>query len=465
MHMRYYLSFALAGMATWMGAGAARAQQITVVGDSSDPDVKWTRPALIVPSDLRNEVERIKMRQAFPTEAAKRLSEMRTEPWLGPDGQRLVGVVGDRLLSKPQLEGRVRMALSTLPVPKDERDAADLRVMCEQKIMEDWVELSMLALYAESRGIGATGAEVDQAIQDIISAVSDAPQAGVQKLPLIGRSDADVRRETHDCLIVDKMVKRAVEQQYPESAMRELYARNPLYFHDPDQVHAWHLYQPFNPVPSARQNDEAFDSMKKWARELRNCKDADDYEELRSALAVRSDIMFNDMGWVPITERNLPPELMAPLFKLKAGQTSNILSIRGSGQHVIKVIEIKKGTEPSYEAARPRIEAFLYDQTREFLAHWIQKEAMFAAAVNTDGLSREIAPGLPGAPGVPPAAVAASSRPAVDLGPIMPATPTPIPAAGGLAAPQPPATHGKMLSDPRAIAEKVLGIQVPDDRK
>lgn len=354
--MRNRLLFkALAGL---LGAAllipSARAQQ-----PGEDTVTETHKPMWSPPAKFRRLLEQ----QQMLKQKIKTRGPVETTPWLSPKGERLVGVVENRMLTKPQLEMRVNLFLQHQSRLDDPAKEEDRRVICESRILADWAQMTALAVLAEKQGFAVTPEEVDQALQKLASqSVQESGKAAAQ-MQMIGIPEGELRQELRDGIIVEKMMHTRVGQVSDEQLLT-LFKAHPDAFLDPTRVKAWQLFQPSGATMTRKQIADAQKEFEKWGKRLRKCKKEADYLKLQSELKGHENVVLSYLDRVASNEP-LPAPLLKELFGLEPGETSGVIPTP-LGLHMVKVLERTEG-HGKFADAKPQIQNYLIEKVKDVM--------------------------------------------------------------------------------------------------
>lgn len=335
------------------------------------------------------------------------------EPWLGPDGSRLVAVVGDRFLTKPDLDQRVRIALQGAPpiTALDPREKAEMlearHVETAATIMEEWVETTALSLEAERQGHKVTREEIEKTLADLGQEATAGGQGDAsRRAVMLGISEAVLRQEIRDGLLVEKFVLDVV-RQYDRSVYRQVFDAEPANFLIPPRVRAFHVFRQFDGSMTTKQRKEIQSDLEKIRKEL--TRKSPDYQKLVGMSDPGDGIAVGDMGWVQ-ADTPILPELHRALFGLSPGEVSPVFK-EGTGLHIVKVLEREEGSGTDFEAAIPQIENYLFGRTKGPLFEAIK--GRYTIRMNSGGLTRwrEVAGSGGASPGAEGPAGASSGTP------------------------------------------------------
>ncbi|MCL5271453.1 MAG: peptidyl-prolyl cis-trans isomerase [bacterium] len=346
-----------------------------------DNEPRKTLPHANLPENLRNAIEQKQLLEEKPKGPIRRV---KTTPMLGPDGQQLVGVVEDRRMTKPQLELRANLFLRNAPSLGDPQKAEDRRVLTESRILDDWMKSTILAVHAQRKGYRVKPEEIDAAYKQLVAQSHGNPDQATQMMRMIGIPEADLRQEIEDGIAVDKLMLDYVQANFPEQQKQAIFKEDPSIFLDPPRVRAWQLFYPLTSYLTSSQLEKVTALMNDLRKRLRKCKDMNDYLALKKYLQDNNrEVVLSELSWATADEP-LPQPVMKALFTMEIGETSDPVVNRGFGIHVVKVLERKEG-EKSYEQAKPRIENFLIEKSKEIL--YEEVKGKYKIKINASGLT------------------------------------------------------------------------------
>jgi hypothetical protein len=367
---------------------------------------------------LRSRVEAIAAEKMGGIKEAQLLT---SEPWLAPTGEQLAAVVGDRTLTMGELKQRTATMLAqappvddgTLPADQHAELTKERQVAYESTVLNEWIDNTVLAVYAGLKGISTTDAEVQTAYEDL----TRSSPGGASKLGnglYVGFSEAQLRQELRDGLQAEKAVKRGMTEIVTEDKLRRIFNERPDLFVVPDRVKAWQIFYPVIRLLTAKEEKAIASKMNGWRKKLARCKSEADFQalqkelsdteglirrdaaivqlrdaqekaaqgELKDPMAIRQAGMqaadlgdpekpvISDLGWVAEGDP-MPQAMHEALFKLDAGDTSDIFKseseYRSLGYNVVKVVERVKGGQATFDQARPRVENMVYAQVKDLV--------------------------------------------------------------------------------------------------
>ncbi|MBI3735698.1 peptidylprolyl isomerase [Candidatus Sumerlaeota bacterium] len=426
-----------AAVVTLLAAGlfAAEKPPSEIIAPAS-PSRASTAPkaAPQTPSDLKNLTPRTRpARPALPTTNRRVLDALQKgkkdedaeeipnrplkdlvgEPWLGPSGQRLVAVVEDQYLTKPELDARVALLLKASGggTTGNARDLEEEKITLAQKIMDDWVMLTTLSLAARKQGFTVSDAEVDQQLEKLATEESTNLQKVNSRISAIGIPQDQLRDEVRKGLEIEKLILATV-RGYDKSVFKQIYETEPTAFLVPPQAHVFHVFKAMDSSMTTKQRQKILDELEALRKELK--KRNPDYDALTKKSDKDSMLSIGDMGWVSAGMEIDPKmdRLYNKIFGLEPGQTSDVFTA-GLGAHVVRVLERKDGSKFTLKDAMPQIENYLFEKTRRATFEAIKPK--YKIHMNSGGLSRwrEARPGEK--PGLNTAAKIPPSRPPAAL--------------------------------------------------
>lgn len=371
---------------------AYREDTVTINPDIHDPDVRQRSniPYSKLPLEYADILTQADQRKQA---AQQKFYDRIAEPMLSPDGKELVGIVGNRYLTKDDLNKRADLMMKTLPSPEkvlganaavaiaanadlsvsavDEKQREeDRRILVEGRVLDDWARAATMAVHAEHAAtavpeLRVTDAEVDRAIQNL----SAEAQINAGKIPValqtVMFSERELRQEVRDSILVDKYMKEYVKRTISEQQMKEVFAKTPALFLEPAKVRAWAMFIAKEGLATPKQSSKTKGELSKWRRSLNGCKTDEDFKEL-GAKIVKSEsrvILSALPGWIQSTD-TLDPDLQNALFELKPGETSDVIESL-SGYHIYKVLERIESEKTYYANVLPRIVDYLANSLKD----------------------------------------------------------------------------------------------------
>lgn len=350
------------------------------------------------PDRSRRSIER----EQFTREeqAAARLARAKNmvgipEPILSPSGDRIVAMVNnERTMTMSDLDFRLAILLKSLPSIQSPSGGKPLdpvqiqefmdkrRYELSLQIMDDWALNNVLVLEAGKRGFKVEPAEVEKSL----AAMSETSHGGEgkarQEMTAFGIPEEQLRAETHDGLLVEKLVTDVVHKNFTPADYRKAFDLDPGYWMLPPRVRAFHVFKSIDSTMTEKQRSQAKSQIDGLYKQLK--KKNPDYKALQNQSDVHSGVAIGDTGWIA-GDSPASPGLKRALFSMEVGQTSRPFS-DGLGMHVVRILEREDGSKRTFEDAMPQIEAYLYDKMKDAVYDSVKNR--YEIRMNSGGLSR-----------------------------------------------------------------------------
>lgn len=325
------------------------------------------------------------------------IRDLVNEPWLSPTGERLVAIVEDRMLSKPELESRVALLLGEVPTPTT-ADAKiqleDEKIILSRKIMEDWVANAAISIEAERRGFKADDAEVDEALAKMAAESDIAAEKVESHIKFIGVPQEQLRQEIRDGLAIEKFILSIVRSN-DRAYFQKVFEQDPSAFLLPPRVHTFHIFRFLPPGLTASQKEKLIGDLESLRKELKRRKP--DFKALEAKSDPSIQLVIGDMGWVSAGSSlsDSMGKLYESIFSLDVGETSEVF-YAGNGYHIVHVLDREEGSNPTLDDAMPQIENYLFEKIKRATYEAIKPH--YKIQMNSGGLSkwREARPGESG---------------------------------------------------------------------
>jgi parvulin-like peptidyl-prolyl isomerase len=317
-------------------------------------------------------------RQKPSAETMPRLEE--TSPTPTPDPNTVVVcLIDDRRLTQAMVD---RMLEKLLADKKGtEEHLEKLRFVYTQNIMTEWLERNLLAAEAETEGIKITDEELAVQEEELrkASGVTFEIDTALNKL---GQSKEEYRRQLKDALLGDKLVRRRMQTFYPEQELRKIYSKDPESFQRPPRVRATHILYPLKGSESS--NDKKL--MKEWMEDAqKKMKKGGDPVEIIKEADPALGLIAGDLGWL-YPNNLLPRPINSLVFKLKAGETSDVAETR-YGYYIIRVEEKQPLYGRNYEEAREAVVDSVFEEVRQKVL--IQAKQTHKIRINMGGIPKD----------------------------------------------------------------------------
>ena len=296
-----------------------------------------------------------------------------------------VAIVGNRQLTSQELKERCDKLLSVQdrPVTKNETEESFERYT-EGKIVEEWVEIALLAVEAEKRGFNVSEQELEEKVKKIKDEY--APKIDlVTALHRAGYTQDEFKSEMTDALLGEKLIHDYITKTYTETQMRQVFLQNQALFIKPPRVRVYHIFRSLSGTESRAIREKIRKEMEA-IRERAN--KGEDFKVLAKESDALSKTRGGDLGWLTATNR-LPEPVNALIFKTKPGKVSKvILDDKQLGYHLIMVEDKKPATGLTFEEARLDVEQFLFNLVKDQMIEQLKRQ--HHAIINLGGIPESI---------------------------------------------------------------------------
>ncbi|MFH0793502.1 MAG: peptidylprolyl isomerase [bacterium] len=335
------------------------------------PPIASTPAATPSPSELSPNVSPMATPRPSPTPT----------PVPRPPNKVLVAVVDYRTLSEEQLNERLARILKPKALNEPQDDYDTLRRFHEDTILRDWVVENLLAVHAETEGKTTDDAEVEKKIDELsgMTHLGDSKKAE-QVLQLRGINPDELRREIRDSIITEKLIQSRIPIYYPEQRLREIYSQAQNAFITPETVHVGHIMKLVAGDETLREKRALRNEMNDLRKRALKGEDWAELAEEGSESLYKEK--GGDLGWLD-PRNNLPPPLNTEIFEMKIGEVSKIIETQ-YGLHLVKIFEKKPATGMTFETARDKVEAAVYEGVKNQILTEIQ--AQHTVLMNASGL-------------------------------------------------------------------------------
>ncbi len=275
-------------------------------------------------------------------------------------------VVGNRSLTKEQLTRRVAKLTQEHAKTLSRRKLVSLEEFYQSKVLEDWVDISLLADEAEAQGLAVTADELQQKIDALQS--TPGTRVDVEKaLKSLGVTKTEFLNEMRDAILGEKLIRTRLAQAYSEDKLREIYNALPEKFITPPQVCVSHIFRALSGKETKKQKKVLYNEIKELRR---RALAGQDFAALAKASDAPSRDKGGDMGWFTAVN-SLPKPLGTLIFELKVGKISKIVESR-FGYHILKLTDARPATGLTFEDARPAVEDYVFATVRNDLLQAIK---------------------------------------------------------------------------------------------
>lgn len=237
------------------------------------------------------------------------------------------------------LEDRIVAVVNDEVITLSELRTADTKVFPSASL-SFLIEKKLQLQAAKKKGISASNAEVDEAVNDIkkMNRFTSDEEMNAALLKE-GISVEDYKREIREQLIIMKLVNREVKSKISVSDkdVGNYYESHKSDFRFPERIRIGYVNVP---VKSSDSDDEIQKALGKINNIRRDLDNNVSISELKRRYSDSGDIKFvSDLGF--IKKGDLIPELENPAFSMNEGEISDVIKTP-TGFYVIQKIEVKK---------------------------------------------------------------------------------------------------------------------------
>ncbi|MCX7011553.1 MAG: peptidyl-prolyl cis-trans isomerase [Candidatus Sumerlaeota bacterium] len=332
-------------------------------------------------------------------------------PFVRPNtSEPIAAVVDSRCLTVAQLNNRVYrlmyMMQDQIPL-KDERVKESWRLRLELMVMTEWVQLTLLAVHAQTEGFTATPKEVDERIQDILKAEDSESQGqgvspALAALRGVGISHEELLGYVTDAILAEKLVQSRLSTWVTESDMQRLYNLEPDLFMTPPRLHVYYLRMQLTGNESLDDKRRLKDKMEEWRDKA--AKKGKFLEVAQQFNQPEIGQYGGDYQWV--TPNSLPvstektdgsvslgtqDSIVRDVFGLKDGEVSKVLTSQ-FGFWVFQAVERREATGLDFNSARDKVENAVYQKAREEVIAQVCRQhtiIMNAGGIDFDELEKK----------------------------------------------------------------------------
>lgn len=293
----------------------------------------------------------------------------------------IVAIVDNRYLRRAELEERIEKLLTREGRQQDpEEDEEAFRRFAEGEVIEEWVNIALLAAEAEKRGLKVTDEELHQKLEQLKKEY--APTLNIDiALQRAGFTRDEFLQEMRDALLGEKLLHDHINKLYSEAQLREFYIHNPELFIKPPMVRVQHIFRLLVGTETKAEREKIYEKMQELRRRALK---GEDFQNLAAESDAFSRYRGGDLGWLTPDNR-LPEPINAQIFELKPGQISKVLLDKKEyGYHLVKVLEKKPSSGLTFEEARADVEAYLFNQEKNNLLE--QLRLQHRVIINLSGI-------------------------------------------------------------------------------
>jgi len=293
----------------------------------------------------------------------------------------IVAIVDHRYLTQERLDRMVSKLLEADQMEPTSSEYHRFRLIYEGNLLQQWLEIALLASEAEKQGFRIGREELDSQIKLLMEKQQKRFNLAEALKKLHTRPD-EFRQDMHDALLGEKLISRIVHDQYSEQELREFYQQRQQLFREPEQVRVAQIFR----TTINKTKEEKLTLHKEMKRIRKEVLKKDNFAEW----AKRSDgFLGKQTGELGRFQRKnaLPAPLGEEIFNLPAGKVSDIYESR-FGFHIVKVLEHEPERQLSYTEARPLLEQLLFNSLRQQRLEQIRRT--HTVYINLGGIKKEM---------------------------------------------------------------------------
>jgi parvulin-like peptidyl-prolyl isomerase len=234
-----------------------------------------------------------------------------------------------------------------------------MRYVYTQNIMQDWLDMNLLAVEAETEGIKVAEEEIT-AQEEELKKASKVTFEVDNALAKLGLSKEEYRAQLRDAILGDKLIRRRFSSYYSEKDLEEIYKNSPSAFQRSPRVRADHIFCPLRGTESIAEKTIRTEFLEQAKKELKNGKDPLD-------IIKNADPSFGliggELGWQYPANR-LPNPVNSLLFELKVKSVSNVIET-DLGYYLLRIEEKQPLHGRTYQEARDAVIDTVLDEVRK----------------------------------------------------------------------------------------------------
>jgi peptidyl-prolyl cis-trans isomerase C len=273
-----------------------------------------------------------------------------------PSGGVQAGTVVARVNGQPiyedQMTPHIQARLRKLKRLGGGNPSEEVMKSLKERVLEKLISVELL--YQASQGLQIP--DVNQRIDKQMEEMRKRHASGLKQM-----SDAELRESVRRQIYVEEYLRinGLADPEIPEAEIRKFYDENKQSFSSRGYVHARHILRAVAEDAKPEEKAEARRKIEEARRLIVEGRPfaevAKEYSQCNSASG------GGDLG--PREKGYMPPEFDAVAFSIEVGKLSDVFETR-FGYHILEVLErTPEGTVASYE------------QVRDFIAKFLQKEA------------------------------------------------------------------------------------------
>ena len=275
---------------------------------------------------------------------------------------RVVATVNDGTITLSDLQESIEIFEHQVGKAKAENMSERDRKALERRVLEDLIDKTLIEGFAEKAGIQASEAEIDRAIQEVLSRAHITEAELREALKQDGLQYEEYRDQIRDQLIKAKMIQREIRARIniKDQQIEEYYLDHPDDFRAEEGVVIRHILFPLPHMPSPEVVDATVREANRVRREI---LDGKPFPE--AANQYSRDETAGQGGWLGFFRKgSLSAEMEAGIERLGEGEISEPVRT-ALGIHLFKVEERTSGDIRPLEKVRDSIREKLYEEAAE----------------------------------------------------------------------------------------------------
>ncbi|MDK2970261.1 MAG: PPIC-type domain [Candidatus Sumerlaeota bacterium] len=261
----------------------------------------------------------------------------------------------------------------------------------EGTVVSDWIDQMILADEARRQGIVISDSEFRERLGTFNQQFRLRDAQVRNALQALGMTQTELESYIYDALLIEKLLARYIEINYPEERLRTAYERNPMFFVTPPSVRIAQFTISVAPTETADYRK----GYKRLAEQVR--KRLLDGERPESVFEDVNDIELGVFGgeyvW-SLESRMLDDRLREMLTKMQPGEVSDVLTmyvkvdneVLPESFQVVKLLERKPGTGETFETALPRIQTVLGELARSAVLEKVKEARTHKVVTRLSGI-------------------------------------------------------------------------------
>jgi foldase protein PrsA len=220
----------------------------------------------------------------------------------------------------------------------------------KQRLLENLVNQALIEQAAKDKGLSITDADIQKQIDQLKSGFKD-QAAFDQALKSAGMTIEQLRAQIKSQLVTQKLVETlSASQKVSDADIKAYYDKNKAQFYQKPAKRATHVL--------FKSEDKA--TAKKILAQLQAGSTTIAAAAKKYSIDTASATKGGDLGW---PTQAYVPEFQAALDKLAKGQMSGLVQSQ-YGIHIIKVTDVRSGSQQSLAEVKSQIQQIIVQQRR-----------------------------------------------------------------------------------------------------